>query len=113
MLFRIETTINRDIVSVYDFLTNLEKLPWHTHPFVKEYNKLTKGSFRAGSKYKETIIYREWKIKIDTEVINFNKPTEMEYTWSGKWMKGTLKYILKESNNKTLIRQIQTLYLIR
>jgi len=111
MLFKIETVIDRDIFAVYDFLTNLERLPWQTHPFVKEYTKMTGGSFNVGARYKETFIYRKWKIEIITEVINYDKPTKIEYSWTGKQMKGTLKYNLKETNNKTFIRQTQTLFL--
>lgn len=111
MIFKIETVINRDIITVYDFLTGLERLPWHTHQSVKEYCKLTDGAFTIGSKYKETIMYRKWKFQTDSEVVQCIKPTAIAYTWTGKQMKGILKYNLSALNNKTHIRQIQTLNL--
>jgi hypothetical protein len=111
MLFEIETDINRDILIVYEFLTNLDKLPWHTHPVVKEYLKLTDAQFNIGTKYKEIVVYRKMKFEIDSVVTRNNKPTEIEYKWKGKNMRGILIYNFRESNNKTLLRQTQTLQL--
>jgi len=111
MLFKINSYINRDIHSVYNFLTSLDKLPWHTHPVVKKYQKLTEGPVNVGTQYRETIVYGKRNIEIEFFVSRCNSPTFIEYKWKGQKMKGMLMYYLKPIDGKTMIILVQTLHL--
>jgi hypothetical protein len=55
MEFELAVWIEKAPREVYEFLQDLYKLPFHEHPTVPVYEKLTPGSVRVGTQFREVV----------------------------------------------------------
>ncbi len=86
-------TIERSVDKVFGFLSDFENHHQESNSQVLLVEKLTPGSSRIGTKYRETVQLLPFiKVEMITEVTQMKPHKCLEFIWSGGGMEGVLEY---------------------
>lgn len=110
MEFRPRRQVARPPGEVFAFFRDIDQLPWHTHPVVAAYRKITPGPAGVGTRYRETVrLFAGRTLDIVSEITAVHPDDRLEYRWAGPAMHGELTYEFRVALGGTEVLQWQTL----
>lgn len=112
MKFNLSIEIERSPSDVFAFFRDIYKLPFHNHPIVPVYEKVTPGPVNVETGFSEVInMLPGIHLKIRSELTAFQPDRFLEYRWTGPGMHGELSYTIEPASSGTHLIQQQTLNL--
>jgi len=112
MEFELAIFIERAPDEVFRFLRDLYQLPFHEHPVVPVYEKLTPGPVAVGTHFREGVRTSPFtRLVILSEVTALRPEAYLAYRWRGPGMHGELVYEMVAAPGGTELAQRQTLIL--
>lgn len=103
-----EQNMNLTVAQEFNFKSPIEKV-WHALTDAETLAKwVMPNDFKPVVGHKFQFRNEQWKLIIDSEVLEVNEPNKLSYTWTGSGINTTIIWTLKHMDGTTYLHLEQT-----